>query len=237
MNEELDDLAAEYVLGTLPADERARVAERVERDEELRASVRRWQLRLLPLDEAVPEVTPPARLFDAIERATMGAASAGASFVGTAVVQELRTRLARWRVFAVGATAVAASLAAIVLVDRLAVQEEPTGGRYVAVINAEGEAPALLAEVDTSTGIIRVRTLAVETPAGHSLELWHVAEGHEPRSLGLLQPAVDRQTIQDVAVAGPVEGLIAVTVEPEGGSPSGAPTGPIVYSGELIAVE
>ena len=32
-------------------------------------------------------------------------------------------------------------------------------------------------------------------------------------------------------------GMIAVSVEPPGGSPSGAPTGPIVYTGELVPME
>jgi anti-sigma-K factor RskA len=107
----------------------------------------------------------------------------------------------------------------------------------VAVVDTGGREPALIAEVDTTTGLIQVRSLAAEIPSGRSLELWHVAENHPPRSLGILQAGTEAQTIQDVASEGPVEGVIAVTVEPEGGSPSGAPTGPIVYSGRLIPVE
>ena len=122
------------------------------------------------------------------------------------------------------------------MIDRLSVPE-PAGGRYVAVVDAGGHRPALIAEVDTNTGQITVRSLAAETPAGRSLELWHVAEGQAPRSLGVLQAGADRQTIDDAIAAGPAGGLLAVSVEPPGGSPSGAPTGPIVYTGELVPME
>ena len=128
-------------------------------------------------------------------------------------------------------------MAVFAVVDRLSVPPDPAAGRYVAVVDTGGREPALIAEVDTVTGIIRVRTVQAETPPGQSLELWHIAEGGEPRSLGVLRADADAQTIQDAVSTGPVNGVIAVTVEPQGGSPSGAPTGPVVYSGRLIAVE
>ena len=113
----------------------------------------------------------------------------------------------------------------------------PQGGRYVAVVNSDGAEPALIAEVDTKSGTIIVKSLTARAPTGKSLELWHVAEGRPPRSLGILKVGLNAQTIRDQVAAGPVNGVIAVTVEPEGGSPSGAPTGPVVYSGKLIPVE
>jgi anti-sigma-K factor RskA len=236
MSEELDDAAAEYVLGTLPADERARFVERMKSDAALRSEVLRLQARLAPLDDAAIPETPRPEVWQAIERLTAGGA-AGAPQAAPSNVVQLRRRVSFWRGTAFLAGALAAGLAAVVVVDRLSVPLAPQGGRYVAVVDSDGHEPALIAEVDTTTGIIRVRTVGAQTPAGHSLELWHVAEGHEPRSLGILKAGLDAQTIQDVASAGPVDGMIAVSVEPEGGSPSGAPTGPIVYTGKLIPVE
>ena len=237
MNEELDNAAAEYVLGTLPADERARIAARLQREPELRAAVQAWQARLAPLDETSPAHTPSPEVWRAIERATAAVSASSASLEAPTNVVQLRRRLALWRGGALAAGALAAGLAGILVFDRFAVPPEPRGGRYVAVVDTGGREPALIAEVDTGTGIIRVRSLTAEAPSGQSLELWHVAENHAPRSLGILQASADGQTIQDVATGGPVDGVIAVTLEPEGGSPSGAPTGPIVYSGRLIAVE
>jgi anti-sigma-K factor RskA len=234
MSEERDDTAAEYVLGTLPADERARFAERMKSDAALRTAVSRLQARLAPLDETASAETPRPEVWQAIERLTAGGGAAAPEAAPSNVV-ELRRTIAFWRGATFVAGALAAGLAAFVVIDRLSVPVAPEGGRYVAVVDTGGHEPALIAEVDTATGVIRVRTVGAQTPAGHSLELWHVAEGHEPRSLGILKAGLDAQTIQDVA--GPVDGVIAVSVEPEGGSPSGAPTGPIVYTGRLIPVE
>jgi anti-sigma-K factor RskA len=234
MSEERDLDAAEYVLGTLPADERARLAERLRSDAALRQDVRAWQARLAPLDDAAKPEMPPASLWQSIERAT---AEATPPLATPSNVIELRRRVTRWRTATIITGALAAGLAIVAVVDRMSVAPAPGGGRYVAVVDSGGHEPALIAEVDTTTGTIRVRSLKAETPAGRSLELWHVPEGQAPRSLGILKAGLDAQTIKDATAGGPVGGIIAVSVEPEGGSPSGAPTGPIVYTGRLIPVE
>jgi anti-sigma-K factor RskA len=236
MSAELDNDAAEYVLGTLPADERARFAERMRTDRVLRDEVNRLQARLSPLDDLAASTTPPLEVWANIERQTLrGAAPNVAVQSAGANVIALRRRLNVWRGSTFIAGALAAGLAAIVVLDRMSVEQVVEGGRYVAVVDSEGHEPALIAEVDTVAGIIRVRSLRAETPQGKSLELWHVEEGKQPRSLGVLKAGLDAQSIQDKA--GPINGLLAVSVEPEGGSPSGAPTGPIVYTGRLIPVE
>jgi anti-sigma-K factor RskA len=236
MSAELDNDAAEYVLGTLPADERARFAERMRTDRVLRDDVTRLQARLAPLDDVAAATAPRPEVWANIERQTLRSASpsVAAELAGANVVA-LRRKLIIWRGSTFIAGALAAVLAAIVVLDRMSVERAVEGGRYVAVVDSEGHEPALIAEVDTAAGIIRVRSLRAETPEGKSLELRHVEEGKQPRSLGVLQAGLDEQSIQDKA--GPISGLLAVSVEPEGGSPSGAPTGPVVYTGRLIPVE
>jgi anti-sigma-K factor RskA len=234
MSEELEIAAAEYALGTLPADERARLEERIQNDAALREAVRRWQSRLAPLDDTIAAEAPRPEIWRAIEQATGGTAIVAGS--DTNIVQ-LKRRVAAWRTATMMTGALAAGLAVFVLFDQFVAPPATEAGRYIAVVNSGGEEPALIAAIDTTTGLIRIRRLTADIPEGRSLELWHVAEGHAPRSLGLLQGHLDSQTIQDLPSEGPVEGAIAVTVEPAGGSPSGAPTGPIVYSGRLIPVE
>lgn len=235
MSEELDNDAAEYVLGTLPADERARFAERMKNDRALRTEVSRLQARFFPLDDLATPTTPRPEVWANIERMAFSGATNVAAESAASNVVALRRRVNIWRGSTFIAGALAAGLAAIVVLDRTAVPELPVGGRYIAVVDSDGREPALIAEVDTAAGIIRVRSLKAETPQGKSLELWHVEEGKQPRSLGILKAGLDAQSIKDTA--GPVNGLLAVSVEPEGGSPSGAPTGPIVYTGRLIPVE
>lgn len=236
MSEELDNDAAEYVLGTLPADERARFAQRLKSDGALRAQVNRLQARLAPLDDLAPPTQPRPEVWANIERQTLrsAAANVAAEPAGSNVIA-LRRRLNIWRGSTFLAGALAAGLAAIIALDRTAVQPVVEGGRYVAVVDSDGREPAMIAEVDTAAGVIRVRSLKAETPQGKSLELWHVEEGQQPRSLGVLKAGLDAQTIEEAA--GPVNGLLAVSVEPEGGSPTGQPTGPVIYTGRLIPVE
>lgn len=235
MNEELDIAAAEYVLGTLPGEERARFAARLANDPALRDMVKFWQARFAALDDSAAAQTPSATLWAAIERAARGARPAIDQQVSSNVVQ-LRRRLAQWRGATLVAGALAAGLAGVLVLDRTSVPP-PAAGRYVAVVDTGGHEPALIAEVDTATGLIRVRSLQAAAPAGHSLELWHVPEGQKPRSLGLLKTGDAAQTIRDSLASGPASGVIAVSVEPQGGSPSGAPTGPVIYSGRLIPVQ
>ncbi|WP_128566456.1 anti-sigma factor, partial [Methylobacterium crusticola] len=144
---------------------------------------------------------------------------------------DLRPALRRWRRAALAAGALAAGLAVFIALERL----PPAGAQYVAVVNRGGALPALVVRVDTRAGAVQVRSLSAEAPPDRSLELWVIPKGEAPRSLGLLSaapatrlalPAAERARLDDA--------VLAVTVEPPGGSPSGAPTGPPVYSGALL---
>lgn len=229
MNDELEVLAAEYVLGTLPKDERLRFEETLGHDPAVRKAVRQWREKLLPLNDYAAAVVPDPRVWRAIEAET-GPIGVGRS----AELLVLRRKLVRWRAATVGFAALAAGFAAVAYLAPFGAPG--AGGRYLAVLDADGQEPALIAALDTETGTIRIRALSAEAPAGHSLELWHVAEGHAPQSLGVLKVVRGEQEIRTGA-SGAVEGTIAVSVEPAGGSPSGAPTGPVVYSGRLVPVE
>ncbi len=230
--EDPDGAAGEYVLGTLPAGERAAFAEALERDASLRAAVAAWETRLAPLAEAVPAVAPDPRVWDAIE-ARIGAdrpRDAGSPDAQAARVRRLERGLRRWRVATGGAAALAAGLALwIASVPRPGTE----GGNYLAVVDRGGVLPALIVRVDLIGGTVQVRSLAAEAPPDRSLELWYIGADAPPRSLGLVTEAA-RLTLP-AALRGPAEGAsLAVSVEPKGGSPTGAPTGPVIYSGRLI---
>lgn len=113
----------------------------------------------------------------------------------------------------------------------------PTAGRFVAVMQNSATAPAFIVTVDVAQRNLTVRRVAAETQAGHSYELWLVSNRfQEPRSLGVIgaseftHPATlsayDPETISDAT--------FAVSLEPEGGSPTGQPTGPVLFSGKLV---
>ena len=66
-------------------------------------------------------------------------------------------------------------------------------------------------------------------------ELWLLPADRPPVSLGLLEPAGDNRRpltpeVERMLQAG---AMLAVSLEPPGGSPTGQPTGPVVSTGKL----
>jgi anti-sigma-K factor RskA len=176
----------------------------------------------------------------------------------------LSRRLKLWQGGAAGLGALAAALAAIVVTvavapDRLPepLRPKPTietvevtrdvvrtvevpvpaASRFVAVLQGSATAPAFIMTVDLAQRTLTVRRVAAEDRAGKSYELWFVSDRYAgPRSLGLIGAAeftrgpalaaYDPDTISGAT--------FAVSLEPEGGSPTGAPTGPVLFSGKLV---
>lgn len=224
-----DFRAAEYVIGTLPADERAAVEAEIRTDPVTEAYVRDWERRLAPLSLAVPEENPPPRLWGAIVRALPGP-SAIRRPANDNRIAALSGQVRRWRLASAGAGLIAAGLALFVAVGPR-VPAPDSAGRYVAVVTSAGDLPALIVSVDTSTGTAQVRPVAAKAPDGRSLELWFIGADKTPKTLGLVGTGASRIALP--AGAGS-DGLIAVSVEPQGGSPTGQPTGQVVYTGKLI---
>jgi anti-sigma-K factor RskA len=231
--EDLDDLAGEYVLGTLAADERRAAEARLAADPAFRGAVAAWEARLQPFADAVGELPVPA----AVRARVLAAAEEGAPATepgGEAAgnVVALRRSVRRWRIMTGLVGAAAAVLAVVVAVDRLRPVPQT---EFVAVLTAGGDAPAFVATVDTAAGTISVRRVADAAPADRSYELWSIAPNEAPRSLGLVEQASFSQPLP-VSPAG--DGVtLAITLEPKGGSPTGAPTSAPIFSGTLVATE
>lgn len=218
-----DALAADYVAGTLRGPARRRFEALLPGHPALQAAVRGWQARLLPLAGAVPPVAPPPRVWRGIEQRLWPAAAPARWW----------QRLALWR----GATGVA-GLAALALAVAL-VLPAPPQAPVVIVLQSTGEAaPAgFVASVSADGRALVTRPLMpVSLQADRVLELWSVPPQGNPRSLGLI--AADGLTVlppgrlPSTLLKGGTAAL-AVSVEPPGGSPTGVPTGPVVYAGKL----
>ncbi len=218
-------LAGEYVLGTLDAAEAQAAETRLTADPTFVAEVREWERRLYPLTALVPAIEPPASLWPRIEAST-GAAKAGKA--GQAAVAPANDNgVARWwRTAAIGAAALAAGLAVFIGV-------RPVPVPLVAVLAPAGSTAAVLVAVAGPDGGLALRpTAAVAVAADRDLELWALAAGAtRPVSLGIV-PASGAVVKQGV-VAGT---QLLVSLEPKGGSPTGLPTGPVVYGGVVQAV-
>jgi anti-sigma-K factor RskA len=231
MPDDKDLLSGEYVLGTLSGEERAAVARRLGTDADLAARVASWEAMLAPLADAVPAATPPPAAWTGIAAALDGEAGDG---LAAANVVALSRRLRFWRGATFATGALAACLAAVAVALPLLLTRGDDGQRYLAVVNRDGNLPALIVSVDTDTHMVTVRSVSAEAPANRSYELWYIGGGEAPHSLG----TVDRMgEVVNVSMEGmPFDpnATFAITEEPQGGSPTGVATGPMVYSGTLI---
>ncbi len=113
----------------------------------------------------------------------------------------------------------------------------PASAQYVALLQSGGGAPAFILTVDAATRNFTVRKVGATPEAGKSYELWIVSDKlQRPRSLGLI--GNNDFTARPILAAYDSDlvnqATFAVSVEPQGGSPTGVPTGPVVYSGKLI---
>lgn len=225
----VDRLAAAYVAGTLRGPARRRFVSLMRSHPGLRSAVQAWEARLMPLTASLAPVPPPPRVWQRIEARIAPAKAAPAERVGW------WGQLAVWRAFSGVATVAAVTLAVllalpqpsqppIVVVLSAAGGTAPEGGvipaSFVASISADGRA------------MVTKPITNVALQADRALELWAVPPQGAPRSLGLISAqaatVVKRGKVLDNTAA------LAVSLEPPGGSPTGAPTGPILYVGKLV---
>ncbi len=227
-SEDIDLLAAEYALGTLPAAERASVALRARMEPALAAAIEGWERRLSPLSETIAAREVPADVWARIED-RIDAQSGGTNVVG------IERRLRRWKAATFAASAIAASLLAFVGVREFA---EPRPDKtLVAVLQKDAQSPAFLVSVDLERRQMTIRAVAAKPEPGKSYELWLVHDQLKtPRSLGLVgaQPVTVGPTLAAYAPNVIEDATLAVSLEPPGGSPTGAPTGPVLWSGKLL---
>jgi anti-sigma-K factor RskA len=223
-------LAAEYVIGSLPADERAAFEHALAREFALQKEVYYWQDKLLPMTRMLTPVEPSPQVWPhvehSIERASRNA--------GAAQKQPWWQGLTFWRY-----GAVAASLIAVVLALKLlAPATTPGPARYVAVLQSPEKKDAGWIVEASVGGKLRLTPLATTTVAPQKvLQFWTKAQSASgPTSLGLVPP--DRITEIDTARLPALEReqLFELTLEPEGGSTTGRPTGPILYVGRTVAM-
>jgi anti-sigma-K factor RskA len=226
---ELEQQASEYALGTLSGDERARFERALAEHIWLQQRVEDWSRRLAPLAVAVAPVAPSPAVWSAIEARIAQDRSATIR----PAAPSLWERIAFWRWSAVGGIA-----AAVALQLFIALRPAPGTPDHIVVLNDAQAKPAVIVVANVGERRIAVRQLA-PPPAGRAHELWLiVAPNQPPRSLGVItaDSAKPHSMPEQVAAALPRAAALAVSLEPEGGSPTGLPTGPVLYSGPVIAV-
>ena len=227
------DLAAEYALGVLSGDELSEARERAISDAEFALAVARWRGRLAPLGAEIEPAAPPKSVWTTIEQAVAQLPAADSNVV------VLHRRLNLWRGATAAMTALAATLAGVLVLQPRAeppVVHQPAGTPMVAMLSDEQKQMRVMASWNPGTRQL-VLAVASDMPAdpSHAHELWVIPPGGKPRSLGTMGSARQSHMRLADAIATLMESgaTVAISVEPPGGSPTGAPTGPVIASGAL----
>lgn len=223
--DERDLLAAEFVLGLLDGDAYRNAARRRNEDIGFAAAVETWERRLAALALHVEAVAPGADLWPAIARRLPSS------------ITERRPwwdSLTLWRT----ATAVA-GIAAAVLGFVALNPETPAPERAQTILastsmRTEGGKVMFVVTVDEASRRVVVTPIGGDGGPGHSHELWLLPEEGKPVSLGLMP--VSNAASMSVSVPLAAGSTLAISVEPQGGSPTGQPTGPVVAQGRLSAL-
>jgi len=274
MDEDVNGFAAEYVLGTLDADERAEADALRLVDASFAAKVLEWERRLGELNVLVAPVEPSAAVWDRIKA---GLESTGQSEhlhlpevpvppvrqpAPSADIVDLTQRMRRWRGLTVITGTLAACFVGLVLVReyrpdvlppdwrqrprvverviekpvevvREVVRDAPRPAQFVAAFQKDEQSPAFLMTVDIDKKTVTVRQVAADKLADKTYQLWiATAPGAAPRSLGLVENSdfTVRAALSDYDPAVISNATFGISLEPLGGSPTGAPTGPVIHA-------
>lgn len=205
-----EGLAAEYVLGSLPLPERIEAERLMRGDADFAALVADWQARLSALDDSYVPVPPPADLLGRIEARLFPRPEPQAG---------PRRWLAILGGLAVAATALFLALAYL-----------PVGGPEpvpVATLTGEGQPLVVAALYDADDGRLTLRRTAGPPAAtGQDYEMWVIPEGAAPISVGVLRDDDLQVPLADL----PAGTTLAITLEQEGGSPTGQAQGPLLVA-------
>ncbi|ESY68698.1 anti-sigma factor [Mesorhizobium sp. M0051] len=227
-----DLLAAEYVLGVLAADERQIASRRIEAETDFARLVDGWEVSFSPLAAAYQDIEPPASVKPAIDRRLF--ASAGAVAV-PAQPRGLWSSLTFWRGLAAAAVA---ALVIYIAVPILNPPVEQPQARLVASLAAEGSDVKYLAVYDAAHHEVGLSHVSGERAAGKDFELWMIEGKNPPVSMGVIPAGATARIIVSPAARQKLAqgAVLAVSLEPSGGSPTGQPTGPVVAAGDLKSI-
>lgn len=207
-------LAAQYALGTLRGNARLHFEKRLAQEQELAQLLGCWQTLLAPFENNTQQQIPPERVWKKIQ---------------LSLPPQKTTSSWNWNYLG---WALAAGLAAIVLVPYLT-SRSPELTPLVVLNSSDAAKGQWIVNADSERKTLQlVPVQPREIAANNSLQLWAIPSGAKPISLGLVNASQSTQLTADGVILSPGT-TIAISLEPQGGSPTGQPTGPVVFSGTL----
>ena len=213
-------LAADYAIGLMSTAARRRFEQLLLDDAALRTELAQWQESLASLTDAIPQQPVPEHVWQGI----------------TARIEPQVLQLPEKRPFWnwLRVSVAACSIVVLVFLGSLYNRDD---ARYRATLLTADAQPALKVEAHADYLQVEPLTLAA-VDADRSLELWAIPADGKPISLGVIplggKGKVELSEAQKALIGKPI--ALAVSLEPKGGSPTGQPTGPVLYQGALAAL-
>lgn len=263
-DQELEEIAAEFALGTLSSEEWQAAKQRLETDPHFARLISLWDYRLAPLDVKDGDVVPPFGIWHRVsnridelaattktkaefhpdedtlvERAHQIEASNQAAELYDSVITTLKRSRNRWRNAFATAMAVAVGFIGLQLagVHIPFLPQAEVVEKYVAVLHPSGTSPGFLIRVDVGAKQLIIERMVEKAPSGKDYELWLIEAEQAPQPIQV----VGRKRHQLVDYSGIQLGkradkplTFAVSLEPEGGSPTGKVTGEVLFSGVIV---
>ncbi|HEY4142023.1 MAG TPA: anti-sigma factor [Pseudolabrys sp.] len=222
-----DLLAAELALGVLADAERAAAQSRAAQEPSFAALVAAWEERLAPLAAEIADLPAPPQIWERVTAAINADSPAEKQSAGW------WQSLAFWRGLSLATGALAAACIGALIYLGNAPQNTP----LTAGIDGGGHRH-FVATIDTRTGNIAVVPAAYSADATREPELWLIPADGKPRPLGMLRAdrAVTIKIPSELAALTVGNAVLAVSLEPRGGSPTGQPTGPVIATGKLTSL-
>lgn len=219
-----DMLSAEYVIGTLKGAARRRFEQLIRQRADWAQTFSWWETHMHLLADTVPAVKPSNKVWENIE---------------TQLFKRKTTQSAGWwKSWAFVSTALAASFATLLLIQTPQSVVDTTPAAVALLTTEKSEAGWLLNETkksDTHVVVNVISLASLKIQPANAFELWLLpADKSKPISLGLL-PQKGKSMFKVPAEVIPLmaTGLLAVSLEPVGGSPTGQPTGAVLYQGKM----
>ncbi|WP_333498311.1 anti-sigma factor [Kluyvera sp. CHPC 1.2972] len=215
--------AATYVLGLTDPLQRRQLDKRLDEDDDFAAEVARWQKAFSAVDITTRDVAPSPGLWQHIARDLVPHQTAQ-------VASSAGNRPLFWLGWALAAT-----LGGVVILTQVIKPDSPSALQTIAILSDKQSERQFVVMLDRSVSTLQVSALGVTLPHDKTLQLWMIKGSAPPRSLGLITQR-DGNTFKLPAEALDNQTVLAISLEPPGGSPLPGPSGPVVYQGSVRAL-
>lgn len=219
-------LAAEYVLGSLQGKARLRFERLMVEQPHIRRLVLAWEQRLAPLSNQLKPMPVPPVVWQSIRQR-----------LGFVSIEQKPAAKSFWLAWAWGGSLLASAMAGVLVWNTFIYQPDVLPVyQDLAVLSTDKAEPTWIVRVSADGNALQLSSLQqVSVATDKDLELWAIADG-APESLGIIKlsqgqgsllfTAQQRQRLRTGKV-------LAISLEPKGGSTTGSPTGAVLFTGKV----